>query len=238
VIGEAGAPSDAYMEDITDNGGQVSWNSNGSETEWNVEWGLPGFTPGTGNEIGSDIVTDTFAIITGLDGNMNYDVYVSANCGAATTTGAWDMVNWTTDCGVYSIPFVETFEDDSESRVCWQNIQEVGAEDWTYQTGSSGGLVTTAYEGTLNARFVSEGPSGGGTPITKLESPRFDLAGQDSVAVIFAYAQEVWFGDQNETKVYSFGPAGTWTELASYTTNVDSWTVDTIFVADTTEKIA
>ena len=236
VVGEAGAPSDSYMADITDNGGQVSWNSNGTETEWNVEWGLPGFTPGTGTEIGSATATDTFAIITGLDGNTNYDVYVSANCGAGTTTGSWDMVNWTTDCGIYSIPFIETFEDDSETRVCWQNIQEVGAADWTYQTGAGGGTVLTAYEGLLNARFVSV--PGTDDPITKLESPRFDFTGQDSVAVIFAYAQEEWAGDQNTTKVYTFGPAATWTEVASYTTNVNAWTVDTIFIADTTEKIA
>lgn len=235
VIGEAGAPSDSYMEDITDNGGQVSWNSNGTETEWNVEWGLPGFTPGTGTEIGSATATDTFAIITGLDGNTNYDVYVSANCGAGTTAGSWDMVNWTTDCGIYGLPFIETFEDDSETRVCWQNIQEVGAANWTYQTGAGGGTVLTAYEGVLNARFVSI--PGTNSPITKLESPRFDLAGQDSVAVVFAYAQESWV-TQNTTKVYTFGPAATWNEVASYTTNVNTWTVDTIFVADTTEKIA
>ena len=222
VIGEADAPTDSYMEDITDNSGQVSWNSNGNETEWNVEWGLPGFIPGTGAEIGSTQAMDTFAIITGLDGNTNYDVYISANCGAGTTTGSWDMVNWTTDCGIYTLPFEETFEDNSITRVCWYNINEVGAGDWTYNTGSSGGAVLTAFEGTLNARFVSADPSGGATPISKLASPRFDFAGQDSVALIFAYAQEVWFGDQNITKVYTAGAAAAWTEIASYSTTVNA----------------
>jgi len=236
VVGEAGAPSGSYMEDITDNGGQVSWTANGNETEWNVEWGLPGFTPGTGTEIGSTQAMDTFAIITGLDGNTNYDVYISANCGAGTTTGAWDMVNWTTDCGIYTLPFEETFEDNSITRVCWYNINEIGTADWTYQTGSSGGTVTTAFEGTKNARFVSTG--GTGSPISKLASPRFDFAGQDSVALIFAYAQEVWFGDQNITKVYTAGAAAAWTEIASYSTNVNAWTIDTLFISDTTVQIA
>ncbi|MDP5098806.1 MAG: proprotein convertase P-domain-containing protein [Crocinitomicaceae bacterium] len=236
VVGEAGAPSGSYMEDITDNGGQVSWTANGNETEWNVEWGLPGFTPGTGTEIGSTQAMDTFAIITGLDGNTNYDVYISANCGAGTTTGAWDMVNWTTDCGIYTLPFEETFEDNSITRVCWYNINEIGTADWTYQTGSSGGTVTTAFEGTKNARFVST--VGTGSPISKLASPRFDFAGQDSVALIFAYAQEVWFGDQNITKVYTAGAAAAWTEIASYSTNVNAWTIDTLFISDTTVQIA
>ena len=236
AVGEADAPTGSYMEDITDNGGQVSWNANGNETEWNVEWGLPGFTPGTGTEIGSTQAMDTFAIITGLDGNTNYDVYISANCGAGTTTGAWDMVNWTTDCGIYTLPFEETFEDNSITRVCWYNINEIGTADWTYQTGSSGGTVTTAFEGTKNARFVSTG--GTGSPISKLASPRFDFAGQDSVALIFAYAQELWFGDQNITKVYTAGAAAAWTEIASYSTNVNAWTIDTLFISDTTVQIA
>ncbi len=237
VVGEAGAPSDSYMEDITDNGGQVSWNANGDETEWNVEWGLPGFTPGTGTEIGSTQAMDTFAIITGLDGNTNYDVYISANCGAGTTTGSWDMVNWTTDCGIYTFPFVETFEDNSPTRVCWINNQEVGAADWTYETGSTV-TVTTAFEGTKNARFVSVGPSGGATPITKLESPRFDFSGQDSVAMIFSYTQPVDFGDQNETKVYSIGSSSVWTQEAHYTAAANVWVTDTLFIADTTTQIA
>ena len=236
VVGEADAPTGSYMEDITDNGGQVSWNANGNETEWNVEWGLPGFTPGTGTEIGSTQAMDTFAIITGLDGNTNYDVYISANCGAGTTTGAWDMVNWTTDCGIYTLPFEETFEDNSATRVCWYNINEVGAGDWTFATGSSGGAVTTAFEGTKNARFVSLG--GTGTPVSKLASPRFDFAGQDSVALIFAYAQQNWAGDQNTTKVFTAGASSVWNEIASYTADVNVWTVDTLFISDTTVQIA
>ena len=234
VIGEAGAPSDIVMVDINDNGGQVSWNSNGTETSWFVEYGLPGFTPGTGTQIGTATVADTFAIIAGLDGNTTYDIYVSADCGAGQTIGSWTAITFTTDCGIYGIPFVETFEDSSATRVCWYNINEVGTSDWTYETGSSGGAVNTAFEGSKNARFVSEF----GTLVTKLASPRFDFAGQDSVAVVFAYAQEQWFGDQNTTKVYSAGASTNWTEIASYTSNVNEWTVDTLFVSDTTIQIA
>ena len=234
VVGEADTPTGSYMEDITDNGGQVSWNANGNETEWNVEWGLPGFTPGTGTEIGSTQAMDTFAIITGLDGNTNYDVYVSANCGGTSVTGGWDMVNWTTDCGIYILPFEETFEDDSETRVCWYNINEVGTDNWTYQTGSSGGVVNTAFEGSLNARYVSANA----TSTAKLASPRIDISSQDSVAIIFAYAQESWFGSQNITKVYKRGSDTLpWIEIASYNVNTPEWTLDTLYVADSSDQL-
>ena len=236
LIGDAPAPYGLYMADITDQGGQVSWFAGGTETAWNVEWGLPGFTPGTGTEIGSANVVDTFAIFGGLNGNTNYDVWVSADCGAGTTTGSWNMVNFTTDCGIYTLPFFETFEDNSETRVCWLNNYEVGTTDWTYETGSSGGLVNTAYEGTLNARFVSI--SGTADPITKLVSPRFDFSGQDSVALVYAFAQEQWAGDQNVTNVYVNGASSPWVQIESHTTSVDAWTVDTLFISDTTFQVA
>jgi hypothetical protein len=236
TVGQAAAPSDLYMETITDDGGQVSWISNGTEVEWYVEWGLPGFIPGTGNELGAAIASDTFYIVTGLNDNTNYDVYVAANCGPAEVVGDWTLINFTTECGIYAVPFIETFEDDSETRVCWKNEQEVGTTDWSYQTGSSGGAVTTAYEGVLNARFVSE-PSLG-TPVTKLVSPRFDFTGQDSVALVFAYAQENWFGDQNITKVYVASQTSPWTEIQSYNNNIAQWTVDTLFLSDTVFQVA
>lgn len=238
TVGDALEPSDLIMNDITDNGGQVSWNGNGDETEWNVEWGEPGFTPGTGTEIGSSVVSDTFAIITGLDSNEDYDIYVSANCGGGATPNDWAMISFTTDCGIYGLPFVETFENNSDTRVCWTNEYVDGTDDWTYQTGSSGGAVTTAYEGDLNARFVSQG--GTNSPITKLVSPRFDFSGQDSVALIFAHAEEQWAGDQNETKVYTLGTSAgaVWDSIAFYNGPDGEWTVDTLFIADTTLQIA
>lgn len=236
TVEDADAPTNLYMDTITDQGGIVAWVANGTETEWYVEWGLPGFTPGTGTEIGSATATDTFYLITGLDGNTNYDVYVAANCGPTEVVGDWSPINFTTECGIYSVlPFFETFEDNSETRVCWKNEQEVGTANWTYQTGAGGGTVTTAYEGTLNARFVSQ--SGSNSPITKLVSPRFDFSGQDSVALVFAYAQESW-GTQNITKVYVNSQTSPWTEIQSYNNNVNTWTIDTLFLSDTVYQIA
>jgi len=235
TVGSAAGPSDLVITDLSDTSVQVCWTPNGSETAWIIEYGAPGFTPGTGTEIGSASVTDTCAVITGLDGNTDYDFYVSADCG--TTPGDWGAISFTTDCGAYSVPFMETFEDDSETRVCWYNINEVGADDWTYDIGSGGGVggaAMAAYEGDLNARFVSM-PT---TSTTKLASPRIDVSSQDSVAIIFAYAQEMWAGDQNTTKVFIRGSeTSPWTEISSYTSDTPEWTLDTLFVADTSNQL-
>ena len=231
-VGSAAGPSDLVINDLTDNSVEVSWNANGSETAWIIEYGEPGFVPGTGAELGTLNVTDTVGTVTGLEGNTDYDFYVVADCG--TTPGDWGSISFTTDCGVYGLPFNETFEDDSETRICWYNINEVGTDNWTYQTGSSGGAVNTAYEGDLNARFVSSFT----TSTAKLASPRIDISTQDSVALVFAYAQETWGGDQNITKVYKrAGDTLPWVEIASYNVNTPEWTLDTLYIADSSAQL-
>ncbi len=232
TVGSAAGPSDLVINSLSDVSAEVSWNGNGSEGGYLIEYGAPGFVPGTGAEIGSINVTDTVGLVNGLEGNTTYDFYVSADCG--TIAGDWGAISFTTDCSAYPVPFNESFEDDSETRVCWYNIVEVGTEEWTYQAGSSGGNITAAYEGDLNARYISSF----GTQTAKLASPRINTAGQDSVALIFAYAQQEWFGDQNTTKVLVRNDvASPWEEIASYTNNTDQWTLDTLYISDTTDQI-
>jgi len=133
---------------------------------------------------------------------------------------------FTTEFGaITSFPFVETFEDDSTTRPAWTQIQEAGTADWTYDTGSSGGSVSTAYEGTYNARFV--GQSGTNSPITKLVTPPLDISALSAPTVSFYYAQQDWAGDQNELKVYyRTSDSNPWVEISHYTENVDAWTYE------------
>jgi len=65
--------SDATLTSI-----KISWTAGGTETSWNIEYGVAGFTQGTGTTI---VVTNPFATITGLTSGTSYNVYVQANCG-------------------------------------------------------------------------------------------------------------------------------------------------------------
>lgn len=66
----------------------VSWTSTGTETEWEIEYGAPGFTLGTGTTV---TVNGTNEInLTELDSNRSYELYITAICGAgdeSTPTG-------------------------------------------------------------------------------------------------------------------------------------------------------
>ncbi len=168
-------------------------------------------------------ISDSFYEASGLTPNTLYYLHVRAACNGENF-GIWISKSFTTACiAVTSFPFVETFENSSASRGCWTNEQVEGASNWTYTTGANGGSITSAYQGSLNARFVSQ--SGVASPVTKLVSPFFDISTLSVPKLTFYYAQEDWSGDQNELKVYyRVSVSSPWIEIAHYTENIAAWT--------------
>jgi len=132
---------------------------------------------------------------------------------------------------ISSFPWTETFESDSQTRAGWTQVQVSGSKTWIYATGSSGGSINAAYEGTLNARFTSS--STGGT--TKLITPLLDLSTVSNPELSFWYGQEEWLGDQNELKVYyRTGPSASWVQIFHDNQNRSSWTNQTITLPNLT----
>ncbi|KAB2805442.1 fibronectin type III domain-containing protein [Phaeocystidibacter luteus] len=64
----------------------MHWKSN-SSSDYVVEWGPRGYLQGTGLQL---TVTDTFAVITGLAADTEYDFYVYADC-SASVNGTSDL---------------------------------------------------------------------------------------------------------------------------------------------------
>ena len=64
--------------------GSFSWTPTGTETEWEIEYGPVGFTPGTGTSVFTS--PNPNYTITGLTSNSFYDVYVMGVCGAADSS--------------------------------------------------------------------------------------------------------------------------------------------------------
>ena len=61
----------------------VTWTPLGLETEWEVEYGSAGFTPGAGTSL---IVANDTTTISGLAADSFFDVYVHAICGPGDTS--------------------------------------------------------------------------------------------------------------------------------------------------------
>ena len=126
---------------------------------------------------------------------------------------------------VTNFPFIESFETNSPTIVDWTHMAGVGygVDFWSFATGAGGGSITTAYEGTRNARFVSNGNYGNSA---YLISPVLDLSGISSPKLSFYLGQEVWNAEQNTTKMYYRTSAtASWVQLANYTNNINAWTM-------------
>jgi hypothetical protein len=72
---------------------QVEWVAGGSETQWQIEYGPQGFTPGTGTSV---IVTTNPYTITGLTTNSFYQAYIQGICTPGDTSYFTPPVAWNT----------------------------------------------------------------------------------------------------------------------------------------------
>ena len=97
----------------------LSWTPGGNESNWNIEYGRAGFTPGTGTIVTA--TTNPFTV-TGLSWGTDYDFYVQADCGGGNTS-LWSPVFSTmTGCGaITTLPFIENFDNATLYTLpnCW-----------------------------------------------------------------------------------------------------------------------
>lgn len=215
-------PTNLSATDITETSAFLSWNPQGTETEWEIEYGLGGFELGTGT-----IIEDTDGIIgeiiTGLSASTHYEFYVTPICGGepGITSGP---KGFNSACGgpVVDFPFVETFEDNSGSRDCWINEHVTGdIVNWNY-VATNGNNSITPRSGELMAQYKSFDPGSR----TKLVSPAMDLTSLTTPQLTFYYANTEWVGDVDELRVYyKTSEAGTWTQIGTAITSEHTvWT--------------
>lgn len=189
---------------------------------------LNGVANAAGNYVFADVLAGTYAYTVVADGFEDAaGNVVVVDQDVTVTVEMAELAAFV----ISEFPWLESFEDDSETRPEWSQIQEAGAANWTFVNGAGGGAITSAYQGTRNARFVSQ--SGTNTPRTKLVTPLLDLSEMEAPRVSFWYGQEVWFGDQNQTKVfYRVSPQDAWVEIAHFTGNVSAWRNEVILLPE------
>ncbi len=71
-------PSNQLVTNISYSGAQLNWESGGS-INYDIEYGIDGFTRGTGTLV--SVVTDTFLVLTNLTSEEDYEWYVRDSCG-------------------------------------------------------------------------------------------------------------------------------------------------------------
>ena len=177
-----------------------------------------------------DSTSATSYELTGLSATTQYTFGVAANCGDSGESD-YAVVTFNTACGAVDLPFTETFETTSASANCWTSD---GPGSWTIATGDYQ-ATTGAYEGSLNAKIQYSARNN----VTKFISPAVNTNGTDSVKLTYAHIQRAWSSDQDQMRVYYRTVAdGEWTVAAAYTSEVATWTVDSVVLPANTYQVA
>lgn len=182
-------PNDLTVSQVTQTSAELSWMEIGTASDWQIEYGVSGFTQGTGTFITS---VSNPQYLGGLNPATNYQFYVRSNC--TTEYSSWNgPFTFKTQCNPFTIPFFEDFETLAQ---CWrsENIDGNG-EAWSFVNTlnhTPGGIYSAIHSfGTIG--LFEEGifmtpeiyfPSGIGVAM-EFWSYNFDanLYGQNSVLV-------------------------------------------------------
>jgi hypothetical protein len=74
-------PTDLTATNLSLTSTEIGWTETGTSTVWNIEYGVAGFTPGTGTLV-TGVTTNPF-VLTGLMSDTQYEYYVQAECDPA-----------------------------------------------------------------------------------------------------------------------------------------------------------
>ncbi|WP_124979941.1 fibronectin type III domain-containing protein [Nonlabens xiamenensis] len=157
-------PTALSVDAVTTTTADLSWVAGGSETEWNVEVGLPGFVPGTGNTA-IPVVSVTggtpATTVTGLMADTAYEYYVQAICGPGDESLANGPQAFTTSCLPLTAPYFTDFENDATDSlnncdgsiiITTSNNATVEVQDFTANSGDNHIYMTSS--GDANSDLV------------------------------------------------------------------------------------
>ncbi|WP_438961302.1 choice-of-anchor J domain-containing protein [Nonlabens sp.] len=163
-------PSAFMVDSVTSDTVNLSWTAGSTETEWDIEYGPVGFTPGSGTVV--TVTTNPYAL-TGLTDNTEYDIYITANCTATQVSSQVGPIVGRTTCLSFAIPFFEGFNSTSSTQDCWTVVDANGDGDAWNLDGAN------PSEGNESASINTD--FNGGVDDDYLISPAITLTGNERV---------------------------------------------------------
>ncbi len=121
-------PRHLTATNVTTTSIELSWDEMGTATNWDIEYGPMGFTPGHGTV---ETASSNPYTINGLNHSTGYDFYIRANCGSGDVSNYTKKITIATACAPYTnLPFMENFDaypsntsgTTSHLPYCWSNI--------------------------------------------------------------------------------------------------------------------
>jgi hypothetical protein len=212
---------------LTANSATLAWTPGDTEDHWDVEVGLPGFTPGTGNEVTGALTTpDNPWIATGLASSTAYEFYVRADCGGTYSPWA-GPVSFTTECDAFPIPFLESF-NSGNLPICWENTSSSPSGNglWKFTGTPDYGAIPNGK--TAGTYAWSDGSTPNVNDIT-LITPLIDLTTATHPMLTFE-----WFSNNttnpgdNVPLIVDIFDGSSWVTLGTYAGDDPNWQIESI----------
>lgn len=126
-------PTSLSTSNISTSGATIKWSSSASTNSIEVEYGITGFTPGTGTMVA--VPSGDSLVLTNLLGSTPYQVYVKALCLGSTSVQSGPL-SFQTLCDTLTLPWTESFEVLSSIGLlptCWERPSTTY---WVTNTGN------------------------------------------------------------------------------------------------------
>ena len=135
-LADCPAPNNLGANGFTTTGANLTWSAVGTETAWDIQYGVTGFTLGSGTIV-TDVNASNYAL-SGLASGTVYQYYVRANCASEDSLWAGPF-SFATVC-LPVTEFYENFDTTTASfggplPICWS---KGGSAANVYLTGGSG----------------------------------------------------------------------------------------------------
>ncbi len=196
-------PTQIAMFSIGSDSAVVNWNS--SETAFNLEFGPAPYIQGGGGTVVS--VTDTFAVLNGLNPNTVYEFYIQTDCSSSGGGfSVYSAINsFKTNCAPFTAPFTEDFDGANWAATttydpCW-NVNPTSGFKWQVQTGTTTSGSTgpdNDFSGSGNYIY-SEATSGSSGDTAYILSPMIDVSPVANPYLTFKY--HMYGGDMGQLDV-------------------------------------
>ncbi|GAB5416599.1 MAG: hypothetical protein Crog2KO_06990 [Crocinitomicaceae bacterium] len=233
-------PGNLFTSGFTASTADMNWDGVFGATTYDVEWGLTGFIPGTGNELGSVLgTTNTTETATGLSAGVSYDFYVQSDCG-----NGWSLAfTWSLPCILTTpalMPWIDDFESATTATIIGDAEVECAPEfKWDYLTNDQtagrvryGTDAIIAQSGTGAFTLDRSNTSGTSTSQMLLTIDMSNYTATPELALAFDWMHhgeedqagdrvwvrgsdvDPWVEVYDFTPITSFATAGDWQEVA------------------------
>ncbi len=117
-------PDNQSASGPTASSSNLSWTENGTATTWIIEYGLSGFSQGSGTTV---VVNSNPYTLTGLSADTEYDYYVRAFCTVGDSSFWEGPYTFRTACNPFTAPYSQNFDGETAPAVnsCWTVINTV-----------------------------------------------------------------------------------------------------------------